>query len=441
MPPLRQIESFQRVCLKQTRNGVNKVSAPSVGYRVPALTFLASDGACRMARLSSAAVTCFCLIDFVATCKAEGPQTHRNASAAAFTVAAVLTHREALDRPHDIELQGNIAYVPGKGGSLAIVDVSHPTAPKILWHRHDPTGLNDAETILPVGKDRLFLGTNEFHSIDVANPVSPVFQARVSDRRQIARINGMVRHERWILAASKHGWLNAFDISDETPVLTGAVDLRLRFGVHSPHDVDLADSHVVVADPGQFDRTKQPGKLAVIRVFDDERNLLPANEWTLSGVAVSKDLAGANRVQVSGSHAFVGASTRTQGGKLVVIDLKDVTAPQQIASLPFAPDDGWGPNGLTVAGDVVFLAGGQSVEAIDVSNPRHPVLLARQRFLMQLPNANPRYRGGGDSGHDLVYRAGYLFVTGQNDHCLLVLRVEMKRIHELALRTEQLGTK
>ncbi len=100
--------------------------------------------------------------------------------------------------------------------------------------------------------------------------------------------------------------------------------------------------------------------------------------------------------------------------------------------LAFAPDDGWGPNGLTVVGQVVFLAGGQSVEAIDVSRPEKPVKLASQRFATELKNANPRYAGGGDSGHDLVYRDGYLYVTGQNDHCLLILRVESKQIRDLA---------
>lgn len=50
--------------------------------------------------------------------------------------------------------------------------------------------------------------------------------------------------------------------------------------------------------------------------------------------------------------------------------------------------------------------------------------LASQRFPDEL-------RGGRDSGHDLVYRDGYLYVTGQNDHCLMVLRVESERIRRL----------
>lgn len=351
----------------------------------------------------------------------------------AFSVAAVLTDEIALDRPHDIELQGVLAFVPGKGGSLAIIDVSDPKSPKIIWHRRHPSELDDAETVLPI-YGRLFLGTNDFHSIDISDPRKPVFQFRISDRKQLARINGMVRHDQWVFAAGKHGWLHAFDISDpKQPTLAGVANIRSRFDVGYPHDIDLFGHHVVVPDPAGFDRSKKSGKLALVRVFDNRtKQPLPAEKWTLTGIVVSKELAGANRVQVLGKHAFVGASTRAGGGMFVVVDLSDPSSPRQVATLPFAPNDGWGPNGLTVADNVVFLAGGQSVEAIDIREPTRPKKLASQRFPKELANADPRYKGGGDSGHDLVYRDGYLYVTGQNDHCLLILRVESKQIRDFA---------
>ncbi len=376
-----------------------------------------------------AVLNCFSLLD--------ASEKHvESGKRATFTVVSVLTHKEALDRPHDVELQGNLAVVPGKGGSLALIDVSDPTSPEIIWHRRQPQELNDAETVLPLGNDWLFLGTNDFHSIDVTDPRRPIFHTHISDRKKITRINGMVRRDRWVFAASKHGWLDAFEISNpKEPTLAGATDIRSRFGVGSPHDVDLFGSHAIVPDPAGFNRVKQSGKLALLRVFDEHRaKPLPADKWTLTGVVTSKHLAGANRVQVSGNHAFVGASTRAGGGMFVVVDLSDPSSPRQVASLPFAPDDGWGPNGLSVAGNVVFLAGGQSVEAIDVREPTRPIKLAGQRFPKELANANPRYTGGGDSGHDLVYRDGYLYVTGQNDHCLLILRVESEQIRKLANR-------
>ena len=111
---------------------------------------------------------------------------------APFSVAAVLVHKQAFDRPHDVELQGDLAFVPGKGGSLAIVDVTDPTKPQLLWHRHDTKGLDDAESVLP-SRDQLFLGTHDFISIDIRNPKQPVFATRLSTMPKISHINGMVR--------------------------------------------------------------------------------------------------------------------------------------------------------------------------------------------------------------------------------------------------------
>ena len=45
-------------------------------------------------------------------------------SAEGFSVAAVLTHMGGFDPPHDIELQGNVAFISGKGSSLAVIDAS-----------------------------------------------------------------------------------------------------------------------------------------------------------------------------------------------------------------------------------------------------------------------------------------------------------------------------
>jgi hypothetical protein len=109
----------------------------------------------------------------------------------------------------------------------------------------------------------------------------------------------------------------------------------------------------------------------------------------------------------------------------VVVDLSDPTRPVQVAVLRFS--DTRGPNGLTVAGDVLFLAGGQTVEAIDVSEPTRPVKLAAYRCL-------EAFAAGRDSAHDLVYRDGYLYVTGQNDHSFCILRVDSEPIRNLAAR-------
>ncbi|NOX55974.1 MAG: hypothetical protein GXP27_16330, partial [Planctomycetes bacterium] len=49
-----------------------------------------------------------------------------------FVLVGLVHDDEALNRPHDVEVQGRLAFVPGKGGSLAIIDVSDVTRPRVL---------------------------------------------------------------------------------------------------------------------------------------------------------------------------------------------------------------------------------------------------------------------------------------------------------------------
>jgi len=342
----------------------------------------------------------------------------------AFSVAAVLTDEEALDRPHDVELQGELAFVPGKGGSIAVIDVSRPDRPEIVWHQRDARALFDAETVLPLD-DYLLLGTDDLISIDVRDPRSPRFAGRASDPARIRRINGMIKWGDHVFAACKHGWVGAFDVSrPESPSLVGALNTRENGGLGSPHDLDRFGDYLVVVDPAGFGQRELPGQVGLYRVADPSTHkLFPVDAWELVGLVQSEELVGANRVQVQGAYAFVGASRSGAPGHTVVVALSDPARPVQVAALGFS--DGRGPNGLVIAGDVLFLAGGRTVEAIDVSDPTKPAKLASYHC----PEAFP---AGRDSAHDLVYRDGYLYVTGQNDHSFCILRVEALPIRKLA---------
>ena len=66
-----------------------------------------------------------------------------------FSIASVVRHEEALNGAHDVELSGNLAFIPGKGGSIAVVDVTDPEKPAILWFKRDTNELSDSETVLP----------------------------------------------------------------------------------------------------------------------------------------------------------------------------------------------------------------------------------------------------------------------------------------------------
>ena len=84
------------------------------------------------------------------------------------------------------------------------------------------------------------------------------------------------------------------------------------------------------------------------------------------------------------------------------------------------------PIGLTVVGNVWFLAGGQTVQAYDIRQPANPQLLASFKSVEAFPTAD-------DNAHDLVYRDGYLYATSQGDHGLVILKVNDVTIQALTL--------
>ena len=358
---------------------------------------------------------------FVLTIQSHGGIVGRTP---AFSVAAVLFDDTALAKPHDVELQGSLAFVPGKGGSIAIIDVADPAKPHILWHRQEEKRLHDTETVLPLGH-YLLLGTNDLISIDISNPRAPRFCKTVSDRTRISRINGMVKRGDYVFAAGKDGWIDVFDVSDpRSPILVGARNTRSSGELGWPHDIDVFGDYIVVVDPAGFGRRDLPGKVGIYRVAHPVTcELTPVTGWEQVGVLANYDLVGANRVQVADTYAFVAASQSDKPGKVVVVDISDPARPAQVAALSFS--DARGPNGLTIAGSVLFLAGGQTVEAIEITEPTRPVKLASYKCLQA-------FGAGRDSAHDLVYRDGYLYVTGQNDNCFCILRVNSPRIRELA---------
>lgn len=361
--------------------------------------------------------------------------------APALTLAAVLRDETALAGAHDIEIRNGIAcvagkgftkrnlpasgvfpYEAGKGGSLAIVDVKQPTAPKLLWSASTPLAYEDAETVLPLGNDRLLVGTRDLFVFDVSDPAKPKQLGAIKDRPTVDTINGFARLGDTVFAANKLGHIFAVDVSvPGTMKLLGARETRASGELTSPHDAALSGDLLVIVSPEGFGGKSRPGRLAVYRVADDSNKLLPPERWTRVGKLEHPRLAGANRVMTRGAFAYVGSSLAQNTGRadglrsnVSVIDLTDPAQPKLRGSVDFP--DAAGPNGLEVAGNVVFAAGGKTVQAIDVSDPDAP------RELSRFTSAKV-FSGGQDDAHDLVFHGGHLFVTAQTSHALVVLKV------------------
>lgn len=351
-----------------------------------------------------------------------------------FSIVSMTRDDKALAGAHDVALSGDFAIVPGKQQSLSIIDIRDPKTPEIVWSKNDAE-IPDAETVLLVG-DHLLLGTRDFLTLDLKDPRNPVILKTISDRPRIDKINGMTKVGDIVISANKSGYIAAFDVSDMTiPKLQGAFETADAFGIRKPHDIDHFGEYIVVVDPVGF--SPPAGLIAVVKIAENER-LLPVDQWELTGKTTGKALIGANRVQVSGRFAFVGGSYNPKWrgmaenseadpvtANMTVVDLSDPSKPNIVASLPF-PDLS-GPNGLTIAGNVVFCAGGQTITAYDIADPTKPVTIGSQSL--------PKYRKNAkrsDNYHDLIYRGGYLYVSAQIDNGLLILKVEDDRIRKLA---------
>ncbi len=347
----------------------------------------------------------------------------------AFTLVGLIRDDEALNRAHDVELQGGIAFVPGKGGSLAIIDVSDVTKPKLLSSLFGLEAMEDAETVLPVG-DILLVGTRDFLAVDVSDPTKPKIVKRISDRPRIDYINGMARREDVVFTANKSGYVGVFDVSDPAdPKLKEVLDAKKHGGLSKPHDIAVFGDHIIVVNAGHED----VNHAQIYRVADEKTHkLLPVNEWkiesTITGNGkLSEHLGGANRVAITGSYAGIGAFIASRVG---VVDLSNPKKAKQVANLPAADI---AATGMAAVGQILFVAGGEGVEAIDISDPARPVSIAQYRAGKLFPTRRlmlgkiPRF----DNAHDLVYRDGYLYVTAQNDNQLGILKVNDVRVLEL----------
>jgi len=342
-------------------------------------------------------------------------------------LVGLLHDDQALIRPHDVELQGNLAFVAGKGGSLAVVDISDPENPALISAIVGPRTIEDAETVLPMG-DTLLLGSRSFHSVDIRDPSQPELVKTITDPAVIDKINGMAKRGLYVFTVNKTGFVNVFDISNPAdPKLHDTLNTQERAGQTKPHDIAAFGDRIIVVDSA----TAATAAVQVYRVADEATHeLLPTGDWEREGSVhagdAAWDIGGANRVAVSGNYAYVGAYRPDRVG---IIDVSDPKNVRQVGNIPVCDIDA---TGLEIAGKVLFVAGGECVEAIDVSNPEAPVSLAQYRGGDLFPTRRLLIEGEWrfDNGHDLVYRDGYVYVTAQNDNRLGILKVE----DELILR-------
>lgn len=339
-------------------------------------------------------------------------------------LVAVVREESALRGAHDIEIRDGLAFVAGKGGTIAIVDVRRPSAPRLLSSLRDPVAFEDAETVMPLGPDRLLVGARDAILFDVSDPGRPTKLGVVSARPAVDTISGFARTGACVFGANKRGHVFALDVSAPDVLrLVGTRQTDVEDRLSAPHDVVAVGGLFVVVSPEAFSRRGRPGRLAVFQIFDPlTRQVLPAAAWRRLGAIEHDRLAGANRVEARGDVVVVGSALAPEAGRsarlrnnVAAVDVSDPAQPRLRGSIDF-PDPS-GPNGLTRVAAVAFAVGGRTVQAIGFADPDAP----REIACFTSTEAFP---GGADDAHDLVVADGHLFVTAQTSHALVVLRLD-----------------
>ena len=337
-----------------------------------------------------------------------------NRKEAAMSVASVAVDDNALAGPHDIGLLGDIAFVAGKWGSFATVDVSDASHPRVLGCI---TGLADPETVYPMG-GICYLGGENFLAIDVTDPREPAVLKKISDER-VPSINGMAPYADYLLCASKGNHITVFDISEPgNPVLVDALHTGPLF--RSPHDIATFDNYIAVVN---ISAKAEQHNIRIYRVAErGASELLDADNWVLESAIREPGLRGANRVHITGKYAVVGCNLANHAVAVV-----DISEPANARLLKSEPTFVNCCSGLTVAGDIAIAALTNAIQLFDISDPAKMRSAAAQKFPMLFAMGSETVH----SGHDLVYRNGLIYVTAQFDDAVGIIRVNDSRLRTL----------
>jgi hypothetical protein len=339
-------------------------------------------------------------------------------------VVATIRDEHQLAGAHDVCIHGTEAYVAGKDGCLAELGLPEPGSPSLRWSMQDKRLLEDAQVVHRLDSERLLVGGRSLHLFGIGNG-APRLLTTLQQPPPLDRLNGLTRRGDVVIGACKNGQLVAVEVIGDSLRWLGSRSLREQDQLNSPHDAVFCGDYLVVASPEGFGRETSAarGKLGVFRVVDPvTQNLLPIASWERVARFEHPRLAGANRLCARGSMVYVASSLADNGERVddlrsnvAVIDLSEPGEPFLRGSLDF-PDQ-HGPNGLEIVGEVLFAAGGQTVQAIDVSNANQPWEWGRVTDLQAFP-------AGADDGHELVYHQGRLLVTAQRSQAVVMIELD-----------------
>ncbi|MEX0713172.1 MAG: PQQ-binding-like beta-propeller repeat protein [Pirellulales bacterium] len=252
-------------------------------------------------------------------------------------------------RARDIAVSDGFAYVAAQDGGLRVVDVSNPKAPSevasylpgVAARPGAPGQWGPVVDAVAVAGRYAYLtynyvpkGKNSWSSLlqvlDVSNPKVPAELGSCEPERSDLFL-GVAVAGKYAYVADKASTLWVVDISDpKDPKEMGSCE-----GISEPQDVVVAGNHAYVAD--------DDGAMYIVDVSD------PRDPKKVGVYADQGDRPGiAEAIAVAGRYAYV---CDDGGGRLLVVDISDPTAPTEVASFE-APGE---TVGVVASGDYVYV--------------------------------------------------------------------------------------
>jgi len=254
-----------------------------------------------------------------------------------------------------VAVEGDYAYI-GEGASLAVLDISTPSAPRVegrsaLFPRPNDIGLVEPASDVCVGGSHAYVAENgRLRTYDVSLPSEPV---EVASLDTPGTALGVAVAGDIVYVADGTEGLRVIDVSDPSnPEEVGSCPL-----VGSAKAVDVYGSYAYV--------TNGYGGLYVVNVTNST-SPSQVGEIDTAGPADDVDVAAGSTP--GKTYAYVAA----QHEGLRVIDVTNPISPTEVGfnwtDVPMA-------RGVDVRGDYAYVASGTGLVILDISSPATPTLV------------------------------------------------------------------
>ena len=271
---------------------------------------------------------------------------------------------------------GNYTYIVGGEGSdnLNIVDVSNPYNPRRVGNLTDGQGGAhlDRPYNIVVNGDYAYIpcwGPGGIEVVNISNPAAPIHVSKM-----MRDINGTVLSAPWGFAIQGNyafgcdrGWQSFFvvNISDPTHLFQERVILSGQGGasLQAPRAVARRGNYAYVAD---YARNS-------IEVVDISNPGSPRHHTTISDDPDGAALREPSAIAIDGDYAYIASRARNT---IEILDITNPGSPRHHAKISDGDTEAQllAPRAITVEGTRAYVTseGSNALEIIDISNPGSP---------------------------------------------------------------------